>query len=165
MACHLTGPFRIVRAATKYFRDAAKKEMESGELKEPRCVVNVSSTSGLHGNVGQANYSTAKAGINGFTKMLAKEWGPFGIRCNSIAFGFIETRLTNSKEEGASMKVGDKEVALGIPQGMRDMAPQFIPMRRTGDPDEGAAGIFFLASPFASYVSGHVLEVTGGSGI
>lgn len=165
IACHLTGPFRIVRAATEYYREQAKKEMAAGGLKEPRCIVNVSSTSGLHGNVGQANYSTAKAGINGFTKMLAKEWGPLGIRTNSIAFGFIETRLTNAKERGETMKVGGQDVALGIPQGMRDMAPQFIPLQRTGIPDEGAAGIFFLASPLASYVNGHVLEVTGGSGI
>ncbi len=165
LECHVTAPFRIIRAATPYLREAAKKEMGEGGLKENRAIVNVSSTSGLHGNVGQANYACAKAGVNGLTKTVCKEWGMFGIRCNSIAFGFIETRLTSNKETGESIKVDGKEIPLGIPQGMRDMAPQFIPLQRTGTPEEAAGGILFLASPLASYVTGHCLELTGGSGI
>ncbi len=161
MDCHTTAPFRIIRASAPYFREAAKAD--GG--KEPRCIVNVSSTSELHGNIGQINYSCAKMGIIGLTKCVAKEWGSFGIRCNAVAFGFIETRLTNAKELGVSMSVGGKDVALGIPEGMRERATTGNPLGRPGTAEEGAGGIFFLASPLAAYVNGHCLELTGGGGI
>ena len=88
-----------------------------------------------------------------------------GIRCNAVAFGFIETRLTNAKEEGVTMEVGGKEIALGIPDGMRGRANTGNPMGRPGQAHEGAGGILMMASPLASYVTGHCLEVTGGAGI
>ncbi|TQS31626.1 hypothetical protein Golomagni_08087, partial [Golovinomyces magnicellulatus] len=89
IALHCTAPFNLVRAAAPYFR------VKDGE---PRCIVNVSSTSGVHGNAGQINYALAKAGITGFTKTIAKEWGPsFGVRSNAVAFGHIATRLTAAK--------------------------------------------------------------------
>jgi len=125
----------------------------------------VSSTSGLHGNSGQANYATAKMGIVGLTKTIAKEWGMFGIRCNTIAFGRIETRLTADKEKGATIKVGNEEIKLGIPKQLSAGVLDHIPLRRAGSPVEAASGILFLASPLAGYVSGHTLEVTGGVGI
>ena len=75
-------------------RDAAKKEMESSEFAKPRTIINVSSTTGTHGNIGQANYASAKAGVLGLTKTIAKEWGSFNIRCNAVTYGFIKTRLT-----------------------------------------------------------------------
>lgn len=162
---HNTAPFRMIRAAVPHMREAAKAEMAAGGEPEPRCIVNISSTSGLHGNVGQANYATAKLGIIGLTKTVAKEWGAFGIRCNAVAFGFIETRLTNAKELGETMQVGDSEVALGIPEGMRESATTGNPLGRPGSPEEGAAGILLMASPLASYITGHCLEVTGGAGI
>ena len=165
IAVHNTAPFRLIRACAPYMREAAKKETAAGGPRENRCIVNISSTSGLHGNIGQANYSTAKMGIVGLTKNVAKEWGAFGIRCNAVAFGFIETRLTNAKELGASLKVGDTEVALGIPEGMRERATTSNPMGRPGTPEEGAGGILMMASPLAAYVTGHCLEVTGGSGM
>lgn len=165
IAVHNTAPFRLIRACAPYMRDVAKQEMAEGGPKENRCIVNISSTSGLHGNVGQANYSTAKMGIVGLTKNVAKEWGAFGIRCNAVAFGFIETRLTNAKELGATLKVGDKDIALGIPEGMRGRATTGNPMGRAGTPEEGAGGILMMASPLAAYVTGHCLEVTGGAGM
>ena len=92
IALHNTAPFKLVREAAPYFR------VTDGE---PRCIINISSTSGVHGNAGQANYGLAKSGINGLTKVIAKEWGPkFGVRANSIAFGHILTRLTAAKEAG-----------------------------------------------------------------
>ena len=167
---HATAPFRMVRAVAPYMRDAARAELADGGLLEPRCIVNVSSTSGLHGNIGQANYALGKMGIVGFTKTVAKEWGPFGIRCNAVAFGLIDTRLTRSKEEqGESIAVGGQEVVLGIPDKVRDMAQEFLPMRiplaRAGTAEEAAGGILLMASPLASYITGHTLEVTGGAGI
>lgn len=166
IAVHNTAPFRLIRAASPYMRDVAKAEIaEHGSPQQNRVIVNVSSTSGLHGNVGQMNYAAGKAGILGMTKTVAKEWGGFGIRCNAVAFGFIVTRLTNAKEEGASVKVGDKEISLGIPEGMRGRATTGNPLGRPGLPEEGAGGIVLMASPMASYVNGHCLEVTGGAGI
>jgi len=166
LAVHNTAPFRLIRAAAPYMRDAAKEEMDKGGKAQPRCVINVSSTSGLHGNIGQANYSTAKLGIVGLTKTVAKEWGAFGIRCNAIAFGMIDTRLTRSKESGAFIEVEGKKVPLGIPsQNLKDGREKFIPLQRAGTAEEAAGGILLLASPFANYITGHCLEVTGGAGI
>ncbi|KIJ45059.1 hypothetical protein M422DRAFT_67228 [Sphaerobolus stellatus SS14] len=157
---HVRAPFRLIRAASPYFRIKEK------EKRENRSIVNVSSTSGLHGNVGQANYAAAKAAVIGLTKTVAKEWGTFGVRANTIAFGFVETRLTAAKEAGASITIEGKQVALGIPQaGAQVNRTAFIPLQRGAHPDEAAAAVLFLVSPLASYVSGHTLEVTGGAGI
>ncbi|MBI2433754.1 MAG: SDR family oxidoreductase [Candidatus Hydrogenedentes bacterium] len=162
---HATAPFRLIRAAAPYMRDAAKDEQAFGRKREPRCVINISSTSGLHGNIGQANYSTAKLGIVGLTKTVAKEWGAFGVRCNAVAFGYIDTRLTQSKEANESIDVEGEQVALGIPSQLRDMIQLMIPLGRAGTVEEAAGALLLLASPYAAYINGHVLEVTGGMGI
>ena len=114
------------------------------------------------GNAGQANYSSAKAGVVGLTKTLAKEWGQFKINVNAVAFGFIETRLTASKEDSNVMEIGGEKVQLGIPDQMRQMAPVMIPLGRPGTPEEAAGGVFLLCSPWSNYVHGQVLNVTGG---
>ena len=85
---HLTAPFRILRAASSYIREAAKTDTRMMHRK----VVNVSSTSGVFGNAGQANYSSAKAGIIGLTKAMAKEWGRYRVNVNCVAFGLVELR-------------------------------------------------------------------------
>lgn len=163
---HATAPFRILRAAAPYMREPAKQELaETGQTSEPRCIINVSSTSGLHGNAGQINYATAKMGIVGLTKTVAKEWGRYNIRCNAVAFGLIDTRLTRAKETGETIEVADQEVALGIPEQRRQMLPTAIPLGRAGTAEEAAGGMLLLASPLAAYITGHVLEVTGGAGI
>ena len=162
---HATAPFRMIRAVAPYMREPAKAELASGGLKEPRCIINVSSTSGLHGNIGQINYATGKMGVLGLTKTVAKEWGGFGIRCNAVAFGFIDTRLTRPKEAEESIEVAGEEIRLGIPEQLRRNAGMFIPLGRPATSEEAAGGILMLASPWAAYVTGHTLEVTGGSGI
>jgi 3-oxoacyl-[acyl-carrier protein] reductase len=162
---HLGAPFRLIRAAVPYMREAAKVELGAGQKPAPRCIINVSSTSGLHGNAGQINYAAAKMGIVGLTKTIAKEWGQFGIRCNAVAFGAIETRLIKAKEAGETINVKGEDIAIGIPQAMRDMMSMMIPLGRNGTPEEAAGGILLLASPYASYITGHTLEVTGGYGI
>ena len=153
--CHATAPFRLIRALASHFRSSAETN---------KVVINISSTSGLHGNAGQLNYSAAKSAVLGMTKTIAKEWGSFGVRCNAVAFGFIDTRLTQSKGNSA-VEVDGQKVVLGIPDGMRDMAVAMIPLQRHGTPEEAAGGILMLVSPYAAYVSGHTLEVTGGFGI
>ena len=162
---HAKAPFRLIRAASPYMRDAAKQEMANGEHPVPRCIINVSSTSGLHGNAGQANYSLAKMGIVGLTKTLAKEWGPFGIRSNAIAYGYIETRLTQDKAQGESIQVDGEDIPLGIPDHLRGMVNMLIPLGRSGTAEEAAGAMVLLASPLAAYINGHCLEVTGGLGI
>ena len=90
------------------------------------------------GNAGQVNYSAAKAGVVGFTKTLAKEWGGFKVNVNAVAFGFIETRLTASKEEGGKIEIEGKEIDLGIPEQMRALASAIIPLGRPATPEEAA---------------------------
>lgn len=159
---HVTAPFRILREASHYIRDAAKKEIAANGSANPRKVVNVSSVSGVYGNAGQANYSTAKAGITGLTKTLAKEWGRYNVQVNAVCYGFIDTRLTASKENAEKMQREGEEIQLGIPDQMRQMSSMLIPLGRPGTPEEAAGPMLFLASPLSNYVSGTVLEVTGG---
>ena len=160
--CHLTGPFRILRAASLYWRDWAKQEQAAGK-RVIRRVVNTSSTSGVAGNAGQVNYSAGKMGIVGVTKTLAKEWGRLNIHVNAVAYGFIETRLTAAKDKATKESVDGHTVDLGIPEQMRQMAMQMVPLGRAGTPEEAAGPVLFLASPLADYVTGHVVLVTGGS--
>ncbi len=158
---HLVVPFRVIRAAAPHLREPAKKEREEGR-EVFRKVVNVSSISGTMGNAGQANYSSAKAGVTGLTKTLAKEWGQFRVNVNAVAFGFIETRLTAAKQEDNVMEIGGERVQLGIPEQLRQMASMLIPLGRPGTPEEAAGGVFFLCSPWSNYVHGQVLNITGG---
>lgn len=157
MHLHAKAPFQLVRAAAPYFR------VRDGE---PRCIVNVSSTSGVHGNAGQANYAAAKAAVTGLTKTIAKEWGPsFGVRANTVAFGHILTRLTQAKEKGAFVTgPGGEKIALGIPAAQQATKDQHldIPLRRPGTASEAASAILAVCSPLFSYVSGQTIMVTGG---
>ena len=159
---HLTAPFRIIRAASSFLRETAKREKTERGAAQARKIVNVSSTSGTRGNPGQANYSSAKAGVIGLTKMLAKEWGQFNIQVNCVAFGRIDTRLTQAKEKGETIHRGEAEIAIGIPSERLDRTTLLIPMGRAGTPQEAAGAVLFFASPLSNYVSGQVLEVAGG---
>ncbi len=158
---HTIVPFRVARALAPHWREAAKQEL--GEGREVfRKIVNVTSISGTMGNAGQVNYSSAKAGVVGLTKTLAKEWGQFKINVNAVAFGFIETRLTQSKEKGEEIEVHGEKVGLGIPEQTRAMAAMIIPLGRAAQPEEAAKPVLFLASELSNYVHGQVLNVTGG---
>jgi len=159
---HTVVPFRVIRALAPQWREAAKKERDDGQ-EVFRKIVNVTSISGTMGNAGQANYSAAKAGVTGLTKTIAKEWGQFKINCNAVAFGFVETRLTQAKEKGETLEAptGD-QVELGIPEQMRAMASMTIPLGRPARPEEAAGPVLFLCSGLSNYVHGQVLNVTGG---
>jgi 3-oxoacyl-[acyl-carrier protein] reductase len=158
---HTIAPFRVIRAAAPHLREPAKKEREEG-VEVFRKIVNVSSISGTMGNAGQANYSAGKSGVVGITKTLAKEWGQFKINVNAVAFGYIETRLTASKDADNVMEIGGEKVQLGIPDNLRGMASMLIPIGRPGTPQEAAGGVFFLCSPWSNFVHGQVLNITGG---
>jgi len=140
MAVHLRGAFLMSRACQKYMVD-----QNWGR------VVNLSSTSAL-GNRGQANYSAAKAGLQGLAKTLAIELGPFGVTANAIAPGFIATEMTAAT--AARMGV-DFEA-------FKEGAAAQIPVRRVGQPDDIAHAVSFLVSEGAGFVSGQVLYVAGG---
>jgi 2-hydroxycyclohexanecarboxyl-CoA dehydrogenase len=115
-------------------------------------IVNVASEAGRVGSQGSATYSAAKAGVIGFTKAIARESARYGVRCNAVAPGPIETPLLNGAEE----QLG--ELGARLKQGMIDATA----MRRSGEPEEIAAAIAFLASDDASYVTGQTLNVSGG---
>ena len=158
---HTIVPFRMIRAVAPQWREAAKAEAAEGN-EVFRKIVNITSISGTMGNAGQANYSSAKAGVTGLTKTIAKEWGQFKINCNAVAFGFVETRLTQAKEAGETIEAGGREVELGIPEQMRQMASFTIPLGRPAQPSEAAGPVLFLCSPLANYIHGQIINVTGG---
>jgi len=127
-----------------------------------RKIINISSMAGTGGNSGQVNYAAAKSAVIGLTKTMAKEWGKFNVQANSVAFGWIDTRLTREKEAGETLQREGKSVPIGIPDAMRQMMTMMIPLGRAGTPEEAAGAILFLASPLSNYVSGQVLMVSGG---
>ena len=165
MDVHLTAPFRILREAGKHFRETAKAE---GDAAPPamRKVVNISSVAGLYGNAGQANYSSAKAGVTGMTRALAKEWGPYRVCVNTVAFGLIRTRLTQTLgDEGAEIDVQGRAIRVGLQASTIEAFEKQIPLRRAGTPEEAANGVFLMCAPDSDYVTGQVLTIGGGLAI
>ncbi|KAJ5557006.1 hypothetical protein N7494_000921 [Penicillium frequentans] len=156
MKIHNYAPFRLLRALSPHWMDPSVRDM-------PKCIINVSSTSGLHGAMGQINYATAKAGIVGLTKTVAAEWGRYNVRANAVAYGWIDTRITQPPTESKVLSLDGQEIKVGIPMNAkkwRDVSD--IPLSRPGTADEAARVMLFLASPLSSYVSGTCVECTGG---
>src|SRR5436309_629373 len=162
LAVHLTAPFRILRAASGFIRDAAKREADAG-TPVFRKVVNISSTSGVYGNAGQANYAAAKAGINGLTKAMAKEWGRYKVNVNSVAFGLIMTRLTEAAADAdAQIDIAGQQIKVGVNPQILKNAEATIPLGRGGTPEEAAGAVYMFCIPESNYVSGQVLVCGGG---
>src|ERR671910_3367371 len=159
---HTVVPFRVLRAAAPHLREPARREAEEGR-EVFRKVVNVTSISGTQGNIGQANYSSAKAGLVGLTKTLAREWGPLKVNVNAVAFGFVQTRLTAPPEEAGVFEADEGEaIQLGIPERMRELAAKLITLGRPATPHEAAGPILFLCSPWSNFVHGQVITASGG---
>lgn len=159
---HLTAPFRILRAASEFIRNAAKKEAATGQ-EVFRKVVNISSISGLWGNAGQLNYAAAKAGIVGATKALSKEWGRYKVNVNCVAFGFIKTRLSASPAHGDStVEIEGRKIKIGVNEELIALAQQMIPLGRFGTPEEAAGAVYLLCLPESNYISGQTLTCSGG---
>jgi 3-oxoacyl-[acyl-carrier protein] reductase len=164
MDVHVTAPFRILRSFAPYLRSQFEAEAARGE-RVVRKVVQVSSTSGVRGNAGQVNYSSAKAAVTGMTRTLAKEWGRYAVTVNCVAFGYIQTRLTKPLAEGeaGTIDVAGRQLKVGV-QGARIAAMnQMIPLGRGGLPEEAAGAIYLFCSPDSDFVSGQTLVVTGGA--
>lgn len=159
---HLVAPFRILRAASGWIRETAKREIAAGHL-VMRKVVNISSVSGTNGNAGQAGYAAGKSGINGITKTLAKEWGRYNVNVNSIAFGSIDTRMLKSMQDPDSViERKGKQIRIGIQPEFRETIKAYCALGRLGTPEEAAGAVLFFCSPLSDYVSGEVLTVSGG---
>jgi len=151
---NLRTAFNSTRAAMPYLREMAKQEMKAqGAPAYHRKITFTTSVAGMIGNAGQANYTAAKGAIMSLTKSLARELGPFSINVNAVAPGFIETRLTQAKQEGED---------LGIPEQIRAMAVMLIALGRYGQPEDVANAHAFLASAEADFITGVVLPVSGG---
>lgn len=140
LSVHLRGAFLCTRAA-----QATMVDQRWGRI------VNLSSTSAL-GNRGQANYAAAKAGMQGFTRTLARELGPFGITANAVAPGFIETAMTDATARRVGMD----------PEEFRKASAERVPLQRTGKPEDVAGAIAFFAGPDAGFVTGQCLYIDGG---
>ena len=160
--CHLTAPFRILRAAQPVIRRLAAAESAAGQ-RIVRKIVNISSVAGLFGNAGQINYSAGKAGIVGMTMTLAKEWGRLQTTVNCVAFGFIDTRLTVAAAGAdATANIGGREIKVGINPELKDTLERTIPLGRTGTPDDAAGAVYLFCIPESDYVSGQTLLCSGG---
>jgi 3-oxoacyl-[acyl-carrier protein] reductase len=158
---HTVVPFKILRAAAPFLREAGKRDLAEGR-ETFRKVVNVTSISGTQGNLGQANYAAAKAGLVGLTKTLAREWGAFKVNVNAVAFGFVETRLTAAHADAGTIERDGVEIQLGIPAAVRDRAAAVIALGRPATPADAAGPIFFLCSPWSNFVQGQVITASGG---
>jgi 3-oxoacyl-[acyl-carrier protein] reductase len=158
---HLTAPFRILRAAQPLIRRFSQAEQAVGR-RVVRKVVNISSMSGLFGNVGQANYAAAKAGVEGLTKTLAKEWGRLQVTVNCVAYGFIKTRLTTAAAGEATARIDGREIRIGVNPELMSQLDRSIPMGRGGTPEEAAGAVYLFCIPESDYISGQTLLCSGG---
>jgi 3-oxoacyl-[acyl-carrier protein] reductase len=159
--CHLTAPFRILRAAQPVFRGLAKADQDAGR-RVVRKVVNISSMAGLFGNTGQTNYATAKAGIVGMTETLAKEWGRMSVAVNCVAYGLIKTRLTVVAGAESTAHIDGRDIKVGVNPGLMAAMEQTIPLGRGGTPEEAAGAVYVFCIPETDYVSGQTLICSGG---
>lgn len=159
---HVLAPFRILRAAAEPIRIAAKKEAAEGR-EVFRKVVNISSVAGLYGNFGQVAYGSAKAALIGMTRTLAKEWGRHKVNVNCVAFGYVQTRLTQAIEaEQQVIDVGGREIKIGVQESLLKTVSQLIPLGRGATPEEAADAVFLFCAPESNYVSGQILVAGGG---
>ena len=161
--CHITAPFRILRAAQPHIKRLFLEEKEKGIINY-RKVVNISSTSGMNGNAGQINYSTAKAGVVGMAKTMAKEWGRYNVNVNAVGFGLIKTRLTDAdaKKDDSTIEIEGNKIKVGVNSALFEAAKTMIPLGRPGTPQEAAGAIYMFCIPESNYVTGQILMCHGG---
>ena len=161
--CHITAPFRILRAAQPHIKRLFLEDKEKG-ITNYRKVVNISSTSGMNGNAGQVNYSTAKAGVVGMAKTMAKEWGRYNVNVNAVGFGLIKTRLTDAdaEKEESTIDIEGNKIKVGVNSAVFQYAKTMIPLGRPGTPQEAAGAIYMFCIPESNYVTGQILMCHGG---
>jgi 3-oxoacyl-[acyl-carrier protein] reductase len=156
---HATGPFRLLRAAGQHFRAMAKE----GRTMSARKVVNVSSVAGLFGEATQFSYAAAKSALVGMTRSLAKDWGRYNVTVNCVAFGFIETRLTQTfAGEVPEIEIGERKFKVGLDAAQVEAMTRLIPLGRAGTPEEAAGAVLLFCLPESDYISGEVVVAGGG---
>jgi 3-oxoacyl-[acyl-carrier protein] reductase len=156
---HATGPFRLLRAAGQHFRAMAKE----GRTAPARKVVNVSSASGLFGEATQFSYATAKSALVGMTRSLAKDWGRYNVTVNCVAFGLIETRLTQTFTSAIpEIEIGERKLKVGLDAAQVEAIKQLIPLGRAGTPEEAAGAVLLFCLPESDYISGEIVVAAGG---
>ena len=159
---HLVAPFRILRAASEHIRSAAKRESAAGH-RIMRKVVNITSIAGTDGNPGQSAYSSAKAGVIGLTRTLAKEWGRYNVNVNAVGFGLIDTRLVApTSAADAQLHMHGADIKIGVPPAALEALKDRIPLGRLGTPEDAANAVLFFCSPLSDYVTGETLICSGG---
>lgn len=158
---HLVAPFRLLRAASTWLRENAKKESAEGR-RVMRKVVNITSIAATDGGPGQAGYGSGKAGVIGLTRVLAKEWGRYNVNVNCVGFGLIETRLIQPLTPESSIEVKGREIQIGVQPKVLDALTAMSPLGRKGSPEEAAGPVVFFCSPLADFITGEVLIVSGG---
>jgi 3-oxoacyl-[acyl-carrier protein] reductase len=162
---HAGAPFRLLREAGEHFRERAKAEIAEAGRARCRKVVNVSSVSGLYGAATQAAYASGKTAVLGLTRTLAKEWGRYNVCVNCVAFGYIETRLTQALTEGPrSIEVAGRSHGVGLPPERIEAIAARTPLGRAGTPEEAAGAVLLLCLPESDFITGQVLECSGGLG-
>jgi 3-oxoacyl-[acyl-carrier protein] reductase len=159
---HVAAPFRVLRAASSYMRETAKKETAAG-MRVMRKVVNITSIAGTDGNAGQAGYASGKAGVVGLTKTMAKEWGRYNVNVNAVGFGLIETRLIQPLTgEAATIQIQNHTIPVGVQPKVLEAVRRTCPLGRLGTTKEAADAVLFFCSPLSDYVTGEVLICGGG---
>ncbi|MBW2316494.1 MAG: SDR family oxidoreductase [Deltaproteobacteria bacterium] len=159
MDVHATAPFRLLRAAGRHFREQDK----AGRTDATRKVVNVSSISGLFGADTQFSYSAAKSALFGMTRSLAKDWGRYNVTVNCVAFGFIETRLTQAFEgEIPAIEVKGQKHRVGIPAAAVEIMKNQTPLGRIGTPADAAGAVFLFCLPESDFITGEIVVASGG---
>jgi len=158
---HTKAPFQLNRAFTRIVAPIATAEAESGK-EVYRKIINISSVSGEYGNIGQVNYSSMKSALSGMTKTLSKELGRHKINVNCVAFGFIDTRLTEPTDDKKTITIEGKEIAIGIPKHIHANISRAIPLGRAGSAEEAANGVYLFCIPESDYISGQTIVVGGG---
>jgi 3-oxoacyl-[acyl-carrier protein] reductase len=160
---HVVAPFRMLRAVAPWLRETAKKEIKEGR-RVTRKVVNVTSVSAVDGISNQSGYGSGKGAVIGLTKVIAKEWGGFNVNVNAVAYGFIQTRLTEAQgTEGNEISVKGQTVKLGIQSALIGFMKEQTPLGRLGSLDDAVGPLMFFCSPLSDFVTGEVLVCSGGS--
>jgi 3-oxoacyl-[acyl-carrier protein] reductase len=158
---HVVAPFRVLRAAAGFVKEAAKREAAEGR-RVLRKVVNITSISGTDGSPGQAGYGSGKAAVIGLTRTMAKEWGRYNVNVNAVGFGLIGTRLIQPLSGDSKIEVKGREIKVGVQPAVLDKVIAMSPLGRAGTPEEAAGAVLFFCSPLSDFVTGEVLMCAGG---
>lgn len=162
---HATAPFRILRAFAPWLRETAKREIADAGRAQCRKVVNVSSVSGTTGSATQIGYAAGKAAVVGITKTLAKEWGRYNVTVNCVAFGHIETRLTQPYvDTPPTIEVAGRQHRVGLSEDQVQAVERAAALGRAGTPADAAGAIYLFCIPESDFITGEVLTCSGGTG-